>query len=59
MTTVGSNWKKKAIEVGGESARSALRKDDRFGPFRQSPEFQTLASFVQPFNRNRPPLLNL
>ena len=32
----------KAVEVGGEAVRSFLRSDNRFGTFRQSPQFQAL-----------------
>ncbi len=33
---------KKAIEVGGEVARSLLRNDDRFAPLRDAPPFKAL-----------------
>lgn len=33
---------KKAIQVGGEDARNKLRKDKRFNPLRNLPEFQAL-----------------
>jgi tetratricopeptide (TPR) repeat protein len=39
----------KAIEIGGEAARTLLRGDNRFGRFRQAPAFQSLIQQVSPF----------
>ena len=39
---------RKAVEVGGEAVRTFLRGDNRFGTFRQSPQFQSLIQKAQP-----------
>ena len=39
----------KAVECGGEPARNMLRKDKRFDPVRNTPEFQKIVpSLAQP-----------
>ena len=38
----------KAVEVGGEGIRAFLRSDNRFGTFRQSPQFQALTQQSSP-----------
>jgi len=49
---------KKAVETGGDAARTALANDNRFGPFHQSPEFQALIQQAQPLNMNVIPSLS-
>lgn len=44
---------KRAVEIGGEAARTVLRNDARFGPFRKSKPFQSL---TQPLTQSLPPL---
>ena len=39
---------KRAIDLGGEPARDAIRKDQRFNPIRESPEFKALVPSIQP-----------
>jgi len=41
---------RKAVEVGGEGVRTFLRGDNRFGNFRQSPQFQSLIQTAQPMD---------
>jgi hypothetical protein len=41
---------RKAVEVGGEAARALLRGDNRFGPFRQSPQFRSLTQQAGPLD---------
>ena len=40
----------KAVEAGGEAARALLRTDNRFGPFRESPQFQSLIRPAAPLD---------
>ena len=39
---------RRAIETGGEAARTVLRQDPRFAPLRPHPEFQKLLAPPQP-----------
>ena len=41
---------REAVSQGGEPARALLRNDNRFGRFRQSPQFQALIQQSAPMN---------
>jgi hypothetical protein len=52
---------RRAIELGGEPVRDIIRKDTRFNPIRETPEFKSLVPPIQqmglPMNLPNLPML--